>query len=252
MSSSLLLFPQRFGWYVLRPSSGVAEIIIKMKTTVRKPLMIKNHQASSQKFRQLFDYGFRWLKIFYSDVNIIIYWQIREEIASFSVSILSVWHMSFLLGYCHTHTHTHTHTCICIYIHTSIDIFIHTRTHIYICIYIFIYTNIHTLINIQISICRVWCISSHHFEIVILCIHIFFKFLSIVQQTRVSWTLSFRKTGPWCNFSKNLEMANRTTWHSHQVLQYKDITEFECLSEDIFIFMKSKIPSQDHVVWGGH
>ena len=32
---------------------NVVEITIKMKTIVRKPLMIKNHQASSQKFRQL-------------------------------------------------------------------------------------------------------------------------------------------------------------------------------------------------------
>ena len=121
LSSSLLLFPQHFGWYVLRSSSGVCrtretsrnfelilywihgdrlfwfrlwlteseqatpvdsikdalrssvkvpefdkhlkkigghisrnvvEITIKMKTIVQKPLMIKNHQASSQKFRQ--------------------------------------------------------------------------------------------------------------------------------------------------------------------------------------------------------
>ena len=115
LSASLLLFPQRFGRYVLRPSSGVCrtwkpsrnfelrpslnpqgshvlvplaitvdsmkdvvrssvkvleydkhlkkaggrigrnavEITIKMKTIVRKPLMEKNLQTSSQKFRQL-------------------------------------------------------------------------------------------------------------------------------------------------------------------------------------------------------
>ena len=39
LSSSLLLFSQSFGRYVLRPSSG--EITIKMKTIIRKPLMIK-------------------------------------------------------------------------------------------------------------------------------------------------------------------------------------------------------------------
>ena len=32
---------------------NVVEITLKMKTIVRKPLMIKNHQASSQKFREL-------------------------------------------------------------------------------------------------------------------------------------------------------------------------------------------------------
>ena len=47
-SSSLLLFPQHFGRYVLRPSSGVCQtrepsvvqITIKMKTIVLKTLMI--------------------------------------------------------------------------------------------------------------------------------------------------------------------------------------------------------------------
>ena len=71
LSSSLLLFPQRFGRYVLRPSSGFCclnfwdeacwflslrffgllssslllfvEITIKMKTIVRKPLMINTY-----------------------------------------------------------------------------------------------------------------------------------------------------------------------------------------------------------------
>ena len=66
MSSSLLLFPQRFGRYVLRPSSGdvaefdkhlkkarghisrnVVEITIKMKTVIRKPLMTLNHTKNS-------------------------------------------------------------------------------------------------------------------------------------------------------------------------------------------------------------
>ena len=32
---------------------NVVEITIKKKTIVRKPLMIKNHHVSSQKFRQL-------------------------------------------------------------------------------------------------------------------------------------------------------------------------------------------------------
>ena len=43
LSLSLLLFSQRFGRYVLRPSSSrnVVEITIKMKITVRKPLVIK-------------------------------------------------------------------------------------------------------------------------------------------------------------------------------------------------------------------
>ena len=41
---------KKAGGYVGR---NVVEITIKMKMIVRKPLMIKNHQASSQKFRQL-------------------------------------------------------------------------------------------------------------------------------------------------------------------------------------------------------
>ena len=37
----------------LKKAENVVVITIKMKTIVQKPLMIKNHQASSQKFRQL-------------------------------------------------------------------------------------------------------------------------------------------------------------------------------------------------------
>ena len=75
--SSSLLFPQRFGWYVLRPSSGVCrtrdssrnfELREEVRRTYQpkhcgnnnkdednspKILNDKNQQASSQKFRQL-------------------------------------------------------------------------------------------------------------------------------------------------------------------------------------------------------
>ena len=44
-------------------SRNVVEITIKMKTIVRKPLMIKNHQASSHKFRQLSHFVSTYLSI---------------------------------------------------------------------------------------------------------------------------------------------------------------------------------------------
>ena len=58
LSSSLLLFPQRLGRYVLRPSSGVCRPKRcgnnnKDEDNSPKNLNDKNQQASSQKFRQL-------------------------------------------------------------------------------------------------------------------------------------------------------------------------------------------------------
>ena len=88
LSSSLLLFPQRFGRYVLWPSSGVCRTREPSRNFELRPLTLvpkvpefdkhlkkagrhigwnivndKNHQALSQKFRQL---RMHRLKIFYN------------------------------------------------------------------------------------------------------------------------------------------------------------------------------------------
>ena len=80
LSSSLLLFPQRFGRYVLRPSSGVClqpkrcGNNNKDEDNSPKTLNDKNHQASSQKFKQLIS----TCCVLYSFLNTFKFW--TEEI----------------------------------------------------------------------------------------------------------------------------------------------------------------------------
>ena len=113
MSSSLLLFPQRFGRFVLRPSSGVCqtrepsikdvvrssvkvpvfgkhlkragrhigrnvvEITIKMKTIVQKPLMIKINKL---RLRNLDKWN---ILMAYQTVEIILCQEIKESCLCF-------------------------------------------------------------------------------------------------------------------------------------------------------------------------